>query len=131
MSMYTSNYISGLRFRKLRFIRKAGAYTIGFIVCAFLVMYVWQRVNVIRLGYDVENLKKEKADLVKMNEMLKIEVATLTSPDRIERIATTRLGMKTAKDDQVVLVRHLGRGPGAKPDPSKQARSVRKKQGRT
>lgn len=131
MSIYTSNYISGLRFRKLRFLRRAGAYTFGLALCAFAVVYVWQSVNVIRLGYDVEQLKKEKARLVKMNEMLKIEVATLTSPDRIERIARARLGMRTPEDSQVVLVKRVDRVPGERPDSSRHAKKAGAAPGRS
>jgi cell division protein FtsL len=121
MSIYTSNYISGSRVRKLRFFRRAGAYTFGVIVCMLLVLYVWQRVNVIRVGYEVEHLKKEKARLVKLNDMLKIEVATLSAPARIERIATSRLGMRTPDDMQVVLVKRIDRVPGAATDDTRHA----------
>lgn len=131
MSIYTSNYISGLRFKKLRLLRRAGAYTFGLVVCAFAVVYVWQSVNVIRLGYEVEDLKKEKARLVKMNDMLKIEVATLTSPDRIERIATARLGMKTPADSQVVLVKRMDKGPGAEPDSGRHVKKAGAAPGRS
>lgn len=131
MSIYTSNYISGLRFRKLRFLRRAGAYTFGLVLCAFAVVYVWQSVNVIRLGYDVEGLKKEKTRLVKMNDMLKIEVATLTSPERIERIATARLGMKTPEDSQVVLVKRVDRVAGTPADSSRHVKKAGTSPGRS
>ncbi|HEX9860317.1 MAG TPA: cell division protein FtsL [Nitrospirota bacterium] len=122
MSIYTSNYLSGLRYRKLRYIRRAGGLLFGIMVCSFLVLYVWQRVNVIRVGYEVEELKKEKAELSKSREMLNIEAATLTSPDRVERIATASLGMKVPEECQVVLVKRVGAGGGNVADPAKQAR---------
>jgi len=131
MSIYTSNYLSGTRVRKLRFIKRAGAYTVGIAVCMLLVVYVWQRVNVIRAGYELEQLKKEKARLVKLNDMLKIEVATLSAPGRIERIATSRLGMKTPGELQVVLVKRIDRGPGAVPDDTRHAKKSGTSPGRS
>lgn len=131
MSSYTSNYLSGIRFRKMRSFRRAGGLVVGLMVCSFLIIFVWQRVNVMRVGYDVETLKKEKASLEKTREMLRIEVATLTSPERLERIATTSLGMKVPDECQVVLVKRVKSGTGASPDPSRQVRNPAVASGRS
>lgn len=131
MSSYTSNYLSGIRFRKMRSFRRAGSLVAGIMVCSFLIIFVWQRVNVMRVGYEVEQLKKEKASLEKTREMLRIEVATLTSPERLERIATTSLGMKVPDECQVVLVKRVKSGTGVSPDPSRQVNNPAEAPGRT
>lgn len=58
-----------------------------------------------RLGYEIEDLKKEKNHLEQIHNSLLIERATLTSTERIERIATSYLDMKRPHDNQIVLVR--------------------------
>jgi len=116
---HTSNYISGLRIRKLRLLKKAGAFGLVFLVSAFAFLYVWQRVQVIKAGYEVEALKKQKDELARTNKALQIEVATLASPDRIEAIAAGQMGMKTPDESQVLLVKRMVRGSSPLPDGSK------------
>ncbi|MDD5434226.1 MAG: cell division protein FtsL [Nitrospira sp.] len=77
-----------------------------FLVLIFLVLgiYAVQRVNVMRMGYELEDLKKEKKHLEQVHNSLLIERAALTSMERIEKIATSYLEMKNPKDKQIVLV---------------------------
>ena len=87
------------------------------IMIFFVVMllYVVQRVNVIRLGYEIEDLKKEKKHLDQIHNSLLIERATLTSTERIERIATSYLQMKRPDDTQIVLVKKRDDGNRTSP----------------
>lgn len=75
-----------------------------------LLLYVGQRVNVMRLGYEIEDLKKEKKNLEQIHNSLLIEKAALISMERIEKIATSYLEMKRPDDRQIVLVREDGEG---------------------
>ena len=80
--------------------------TLRFLVLIFLVLgvYAVQRVNVMRMGYELEDLKKEKKHLEQVHNSLLIERAALTSMERIEKIATSYLEMKNPKDNQIVMV---------------------------
>lgn len=84
-----------------------------FLVIMFF--YVIQRVTVMQLGYEMEDLKAKQKNLEQINKSLLIERAALASVERIEKIATSYLEMKRAEDEQVVLVRNdNGEGTGSK-----------------
>jgi cell division protein FtsL len=74
------------------------------IAAAIAFFYVWQRTDVIRMGYGLEKLKVEKKKLEQVHNQLLVEVSTLASLERVERIATTSLGMKHPVTGQIVLV---------------------------
>ena len=73
----------------------------------FVVMlgYVVQRTYVMKLGYEIETLKKEQNNLEQINKSLLIERATLISTERIERIATTFIGLTNPDNSQIVIVK--------------------------
>ena len=75
------------------------------ILFVVTLIYAVQRINVMRLGYEIEDLKKEGKHLEQIHNSLVIEKAALTSTERIEKIATSSLGMKQPDDSQIVLVK--------------------------
>jgi cell division protein FtsL len=80
-------------------------FAILFIIAA-LILYVAGKVNIVRLGYQIEALEREKKDLERANRALRIEASSLSSPARIEEIATKRMGMiRPAKENVVVVKR--------------------------
>lgn len=110
---HSSSRISSTRLRKARFFKKAGTFIVVLLIAAFGMVYVWQRVQVIAIGYQIEALKKEKDELLRTNKALDIETATLTSPERIDAIARHDMGMTDALDTQLVVVKLVKKGPGA------------------
>ncbi len=76
------------------------------LVILFIVMlgYVVQRAYVMKLGYEIEGLRKEKKNLEQIHNSLLIERAALTSTERIEKIAISFLGLKNPGNNQIVLV---------------------------
>jgi len=74
-----------------------------FIVSA--LFFVWSRIQVIQLGYEISNALKDGRSLAEMNKRLTLEVATLKSYGRIEKIALEELKMSKPKPDQVVVIR--------------------------
>ncbi len=75
-----------------------------FLVGASL-FYVWTRIQVIHLGYEISNALKENQTLTDVNRRMRLEVATLKSYKRIERIAIEELKMVNPKPDQVIVIR--------------------------
>ena len=69
------------------------------------LFYVWSRIQVIQLGYEISNALKEGRGLTEASKKLRIEIAALKSYARIERIATEELGMAKPKPDQVIVIR--------------------------
>ncbi|OGW62319.1 MAG: hypothetical protein A2V83_02575 [Nitrospirae bacterium RBG_16_64_22] len=82
----------------------------GALIVAVLTLYIWQRFQVIDLGYTVDRFKTERETLVRMNNNLRIESASLKSLDRVERIAARRIGLKPVERGRFVLVKVV---PGA------------------
>ena len=73
-------------------------------VMSLLLLYVWERVDLVRVGYEVQQLKAKHRTLERENDELRVKVSALTSPERIARLATERLGMVRPEPGQVVLV---------------------------
>jgi len=57
------------------------------------LFYVWCRVQCINAGYAIEQEKSRHETLLKVRRTLNIELARLKSPERIETIARTQLGL--------------------------------------
>jgi len=69
------------------------------------LFFVWSRIKVIQLGYEVSSALKEGRALVETNKKLRLQIATLKSYARIERLATEELGMSKPKPEQVIVIR--------------------------
>ena len=81
-----------------------------FTLLLFLLMtgslfYVWSRVQVIQLGYGISSGLKQGKKLLEANKKLRLEIATLKSYARIEKLATEELKMSKPKPDQVIVIR--------------------------
>ena len=85
-------------------------------------IFVWERVDMVRLGYHTERLKHEKVLLERERDELRVKVATLSSPDRIAKVAAEKYGMSLPQPGQVVMVQS---GPTEWPGASRQAAEVR------
>src|SRR4030067_3065314 len=57
------------------------------------LFYVWTRIQVIQLGYEISNTLKEERALTEANKKLRVGVATLKSYTRIEKLAVEDLKM--------------------------------------
>ena len=69
------------------------------------LVYVWSRIQVIQAGYEISNAMKAARVLAEENKRLRVEVATLKSYARIEKLAIEELGMSKSKPDQVIIIR--------------------------
>jgi cell division protein FtsL len=69
------------------------------------LFYVWSRIQVIQLGYEISNALKEGRGIALANKKLRLEIATLKSYARIEKIAMEELRMGKPKADQVIVIR--------------------------
>ncbi len=82
---------------------------LAFCIIAALIagslFYVWSRVLVINLGYDLSEAMEVHRKLVQENKKLHIEVALLKSLARIERIAREELDMEKPLPGQIILMK--------------------------
>jgi cell division protein FtsL len=69
------------------------------------LFFVWSRIQVIQLGYEISNALKEEKALTEANKKLRVEIATLKSYARIEKLAVEELRMAEPKPEQVIVIR--------------------------
>jgi len=83
--------------------RSFSKYIILFLFILFI--YALQRISILSLGYEMESLKKDLQVLEQTHKSLLLEKASLESAERIEKLATSYLGMKKPEYEQIVFVR--------------------------
>jgi cell division protein FtsL len=85
---------------------------IGVCLVSVLLFSAWQHFELLRHGYRLEQMQKERAAEQEINRHLRLEIESLRSPARIERLATRRLHMVApGPDDTSVIERVLPSTP--------------------
>ena len=79
-------------------------FLIATILWTLALAAVWEKVDIYRTGYAIEQLRATKKNLQHHQRMLELEHARVTAPEQIERVAVAKLGMVHPRYDQVVLV---------------------------
>jgi len=74
---------------------------LGGLLAGGALFYAWQHFQCIQLRYKLEELKSERAQVAELNQQLKLEVAALRSPMRIDAIARGRLGLTVPVAGQI------------------------------
>ena len=77
---------------------------LGIALIAAVLVHVWLRLQVVRMGYVLSTTSKLQARLEQENRELKVELATLTSPDRLEALARQRLGLAAPEKGQIIVL---------------------------
>jgi len=86
----------------------------GFLVLV-LLLSAWQHFELLRHGYQIEQLERERAAEEELGRELRLEVVTLQSPGRIERLATRQLHLVAPSNDEAIVIeRVLPADPPAK-----------------
>lgn len=70
-------------------------------VCAFVV-HLALRGKTVSIGYDLGRARSEQARLREVKRVLELEVASYKTPERVEIVARTLLGMETPSPDRVI-----------------------------
>jgi cell division protein FtsL len=77
-----------------------------------LVFWAWQQFELLRHGYKVEDLQRQRAAEDDAARHLRLEIDTLRSPKRIEALATERLHLIVpSRDEAIVLERVVPASP--------------------
>jgi len=74
------------------------------VFIAELLLYTWCRVQYVRIGYEISNVTKNNSNLLTLQRNLKIELARLKSPERIEKIAKQQLELVTPTPKQILTI---------------------------
>ncbi len=70
-----------------------------------VLIYIWLHVQEVNLAYDIAKAQKQKGELLEINKKLRIQLANLKSPERIEGIALTKLGLRTPEKGQIEILK--------------------------
>ncbi len=73
------------------------------LVFAFGFAYAWQHLQCLRLGYEIQRSKDQRAALQQLNQQLRLEQASLADPQRIDLLAQGE-GLTAPTPRQVVQV---------------------------
>jgi cell division protein FtsL len=75
-----------------------------FLGLCLVFVFVWERVDVVRIGYQIERLKRDKTVLERQRDELRVKVSALSASDRIAKLATEKLGMSLPQQGQIIVV---------------------------
>jgi cell division protein FtsL len=81
-----------------------GLLGLGVLVFLFMLLFAWQHFQCVRNGYQIEQLKAERAAGEEWNHQLRLEQASLADPQRIDTLARTQLGMVSPQPQQIIRV---------------------------
>jgi hypothetical protein len=76
---------------------------LGIPIGAFLLLFTWQNLEVIRLGHEATGLQKQKQEIENANKALQLELDRRTSLASVEQRAVT-LGFQRTDPRAVVMV---------------------------
>ena len=78
---------------------------VAVISMVVVLIYVWSHIQMRELEYQVAEEMNVREQLLEEQKKLKLECATLKSPQRIEAIARDKLQMSYPEREQVVLLK--------------------------
>ena len=80
---------------------------IGLVLVMVLLFSAWQHFELLRHGYKLEQMQRDRSAENDINRHLRLELETLRSPQRIEKLATERLGMVSPGDAEAVVLERV------------------------
>jgi len=80
---------------------------IGVVLVLVLLFSAWQHFELLRHGYRLEQMQRERATEAEINRHLKLEIETLRAPRRIEKLATERLHMTAPGPDEAIVLERV------------------------
>jgi cell division protein FtsL len=66
---------------------------LGGIVAAFFMLYIYQHFRCIDLSFQLEDVRAKQTEAAALNSSLRLEIASLRNPMRIDVIARRQLGL--------------------------------------
>jgi len=74
------------------------------ILFSFAFTFVWANHQSVQAGYTLARLHADQTKLKELNRKYKVELANLTSLDRLEDMAKKQLGLVTPSPEQVQVI---------------------------
>lgn len=89
---------------------------VGVSLVAVLLFSAWQHFELLRHGYEIEQMEQDRALELELNRHLRLEIETLRSLRRIEQIATEELNLVAPTPAEAQVIERIA--PAAPPDRS-------------
>jgi cell division protein FtsL len=91
------------------------SFVVGAALVLVLLFSAWQHFELLRHGYRLDEMQRDRAAEQDINRHLRLEIETLQAPRRIEKLAIGRLKMVApTAEDAIVLERVMQAPPPAK-----------------
>jgi cell division protein FtsL len=117
VEFYTVKRIDNSRLQRRRasgFLGSCGRQlAVAGVVVLVLLGYAWQRYECLDLSYRVQQLSQTHSRDLALNHELRVELATLRSPARIDLLARNQLGMTVPQPGQIIPSEALATGESA------------------
>jgi hypothetical protein len=91
--------------------RTAALWTLPLLAVMF---WTWQHFEIVRHGYRLEEVARERTVEEDAGQHLRLDIATLRAPDRIEALARKQSLVTPRREDAVVIERVMAAEPPAK-----------------
>ena len=89
---------------------------ISAVLVLVLLFSAWQTFELVRHGYEIQRLERDRASEEEVNRHLRLEIESLRSPKRIEEMAIKDLKLVAPGRDQAIVIERVT--PSAPPDKS-------------
>jgi cell division protein FtsL len=89
---------------------------IGAVLVLVLLFSAWQTFELVRHGYVIQRLERDRASEEEINRHLRLEIETLRSPQRIEEMAIRDLKLVAPDRDKAIVIERVT--PSAPPEKS-------------
>jgi len=77
------------------------------VLVLVLLVSAWQHFELLKHGYQVEELQRQRAAEEDITRRLRLEIDTLKSPKRIESLATQQLHLVTPGRDEAIVIERV------------------------
>jgi cell division protein FtsL len=89
---------------------------ISAVLVVVLLFSAWQTFELVRHGYEIQRLERDRAAEEEINRHLRLEIETLRSPRRIEEMAIRDLKLVAPDSDKAIVIERVT--PTAPPEKS-------------
>lgn len=80
---------------------------IGGMLVVVLLFSAWQHFELMQYGYQIQQMQNERAAEEQVNRHLRLEIETLRSPSRIERIALRDLHLVAPAQGEAIVIERV------------------------
>jgi cell division protein FtsL len=80
---------------------------VGSVLVVVLLFTALQQFNLIRYGYEIERMQRQRVAEERLNRQLLLELETLRAPQRLQEIATGELRLVTPTMAEAVVIERV------------------------